>query len=105
MECSLVTRPRRQTSALILAAGPLIGLTSAAFLPFIGIAMVIKLSFAKLFGRFADRLSRMATFNGRPPEAYLAGRRHTKKRPGNTDLPKKRKCPERKRNNSSAIIL
>jgi predicted CXXCH cytochrome family protein len=41
--------------------------------------MVIKLSFAKLFGRSADRLSRMATFNGRAPEAYVTGRRHTKK--------------------------
>ena len=68
--------------ALILAAGPLLGLIYAAFLPFFGIAMMMKLAFAKHFGRSVEALYRVATFNWSPTEAYLAGRRHTKKTSG-----------------------
>ena len=65
--------------ALILVAGPILGLIYAAFLPFIGIAMVMRLAFSKLFSERGEGLSSVATFNWRPTEAYLAGRRHTKK--------------------------
>lgn len=77
--------------ALILAAGPVLGLIYAAFLPFIGIAMVMRLVFSKLFSERGEGLSRVATFNWRPTEAYLAGRRHAKKRQEKTDRPKEEK--------------
>ena len=63
---------------IILAAGPVLGLMYAAFLPFIGIAIICRVMFAKLFGSSAEGLSRVATFNWSPSEAYLAGRRHKK---------------------------
>jgi hypothetical protein len=65
---------------IILAAGPILGLLYAAFLPFIGIAIVMKLVITKLFGRSMDEVSRVATFNWRPTEAYLAGKRHKDKK-------------------------
>lgn len=63
---------------VILAAGPFLGLLYAAFLPFIGIAIIMRVMFAKLFGASTEGLSRVATFNWSPSEAYLAGRRHKK---------------------------
>lgn len=63
----------------ILAAGPVFGLIYAAFLPFIGIAIVTKLIFSKVAGTPGKGLSSMAAFNWRPTEAYLAGRPHAKK--------------------------
>jgi hypothetical protein len=53
--------------------------------------MIRKRSFAKLLGRFAEVLSRMAIFNGRPTEAYLAGRHHTKKKFREDGPPKEKK--------------
>ncbi|MHB8880154.1 MAG: hypothetical protein ACYC69_01440 [Thermodesulfovibrionales bacterium] len=63
---------------LILAAGPFLGLIYAAFLPFIGLAIVLKVALTKVFGRTADGMSRVSTFNWSPSEAYLAGRRRKK---------------------------
>ncbi|NJD55361.1 MAG: hypothetical protein FIA94_03035 [Nitrospirae bacterium] len=63
----------------ILAAGPVFGLIYAAFLPFIGIAIVTKLVFSKFAGKPGKGLSRVATFNWQSTEAYLAGRRQMKK--------------------------
>ena len=62
----------------ILAAGPVLGLLYAAFLPFIGLAIVAKMLFTKLFGRTLEGLSRVAAFNWSPAESYLAGKRHKK---------------------------
>jgi hypothetical protein len=64
--------------ALVLAAGPVLGLVYAAFLPFIGIAMLLKVAGTKLFGGALERISTVATFNWRPMESYLAGRRAKK---------------------------
>lgn len=61
---------------VILAAGPVLGLLYAAFLPFIGLAIVAKMVFTKLFGGAFEGLSRVATFNWSPSQAYLSGRRH-----------------------------
>jgi len=63
---------------IILAAGPILGLIYAAFLPFIGLAIIAKLVFTKLFGRTLEGLSRVATFNWSPSEAYLAGKQQKK---------------------------
>ncbi len=61
--------------AIILLAGPVLGLVYAVFLPFIGIAVLLKVIMTKLFGRTMEGLSKLAIFNWRPSEAYLAGRR------------------------------
>jgi len=60
---------------IILAAAPLMGLLYAAFLPFIGIAIILRVAFAKMFGGTAEGLARVATFNWNPSAAYLAGRK------------------------------
>jgi len=74
---------------VILAAGPFLGLIYAAFLPFIGLAIIAKMVFTKLFGRTLEGLSRVATFNWSPAEAYLAGRRRKQKE--NKSAPKEEK--------------
>ena len=61
---------------IVLAAGPILGLIYAAFLPFIGLAIVGKTVFTKLFGRTMEGLPRVATFNWSPSSAYLAGKAH-----------------------------
>jgi hypothetical protein len=63
---------------VILSAGPVLGLIYAAFLPFIGLAIIAKMVFTKLFGRTSEGLSRVGTFNWSPSKAYLAGRRQKK---------------------------
>ena len=62
---------------VILAAGPVLGLLYAAFLPFIGIAMLLKVAATKVFGSTFERFAAVTSFNWRPSEAYLAGK-HTK---------------------------
>lgn len=64
--------------AIILLAGPVLGLAYAVFLPFIGIAVLMQVVATKLFGRVMDGVSRIAIFNWRPSEAYLAGKRRKK---------------------------
>ncbi len=63
---------------VVLAAAPILGLIYAVFLPFIGIAMMLRVAVAKMMGGTAEGLSRVATFNWSPSAAYLAGRRHKK---------------------------
>jgi len=63
---------------VVLAAAPILGLIYAAFLPFIGIAILLRVAVAKMLGGTAEGLSRVATFNWSPSAAYLAGRRHKK---------------------------
>ena len=63
---------------VILAAAPVLGLIYAVFLPFIGIAILLRVAVAKMLGGTAEGLSRVATFNWNPSAAYLAGRRHKK---------------------------
>jgi hypothetical protein len=66
--------------AVVLVAGPVLGLVYAVFLPFIGIAMLIKLVGQKALGGILDRAWKGATFSWHPSEAYLGGkRRHAKK--------------------------
>lgn len=67
---------------LVIAAGPVLGLVYAAFLPFIGLAIVMKLMATKLLGGTAEGVSKVATFNWRPSEAYLAGKRHREEQNG-----------------------
>jgi hypothetical protein len=64
----------------ILVMGPIIGLFYAAFLPFIGIAMVVKLVAQKVAGMALAPVRSSASFGWRPSESYLAGTK--KKRNG-----------------------
>ncbi|MDA8084352.1 MAG: hypothetical protein M0024_11910 [Nitrospiraceae bacterium] len=68
----------RAHPAAILAAGPFLGLLYAAFLPFIGLALVFHTIIAKIFTIGVDELSKVATFNWAPARAYLTGRRQKK---------------------------
>ena len=59
---------------VILAAGPILGLLYAVFLPFIGIAMLLNVAATKVFGRAFEQLATVSSFNWRPSESYLAGK-------------------------------
>ncbi|MEW6116207.1 MAG: hypothetical protein AB1553_04835 [Nitrospirota bacterium] len=58
----------------ILAAGPLLGLAYAAFLPFIGIAAVLKFTMTKAAAGIVQTAARLSGFGWRPSEAYLSGK-------------------------------
>ena len=64
--------------AVILLASPILGLVYATFLPFIGVAVLVKVVGTKLFGGVIEGVSSIAIFNWRPSEAYLAGKKHKK---------------------------
>jgi mannose/fructose/N-acetylgalactosamine-specific phosphotransferase system component IIC len=67
---------------LVLTAGPVLGLVYAAFLPFIGIAMLLKVLVTKAFGGTLEggalESAKVATFNWSPSRAFLAGKRAKK---------------------------
>ncbi len=65
-------------SAVMLAAGPLLGLIFAVFLPFIGIAMTISLVGKKIVEGVVNAAAGSVSFGWRPIEAYLAGRKKKK---------------------------
>jgi hypothetical protein len=65
-------------SIAVLAAGPVLGLLFAVFLPFIGIAMAATLLIKKLGEGLRDAAVASATFGWKPIEAYLAGRKRKK---------------------------
>ena len=65
---------------VILAVGPILGLLYAAFLPFIGIAIVMKLVVTKMFAKGLGEASKVSTFNWSPSASYLAGRKHKDKK-------------------------
>jgi hypothetical protein len=70
----------------IIILGPILGLIYAAFLPFIGIAMVVKLITQKAAGGVLRLAGRTVSFGWRPSEAYLAG----KKKKGKTEVGKEK---------------
>jgi hypothetical protein len=74
----------------IIVLGPILGLLYAAFLPFIGIAMLIKIVFQKIAGGVLSSARSMASFGWRPSESYLAG----KKRNGSASDEKTGEKPE-----------
>jgi hypothetical protein len=59
----------------IVALGPVLGLLYAAFLPFIGIAMLVKLILQKVASAVMAPTQRAASFGWRPSESYLAGKK------------------------------
>ena len=64
----------RMPAAAVIAAAPVLGLMYAAFLPFIGIAMLLKLAGQKAGGGVIDSIQNSASFAWRPSESYLSGR-------------------------------
>lgn len=65
----------RMPATGIVMLGPILGLLYAAFLPFIGIAMLVKLVLQKVAAAVMVPAQRSASFGWRPSEAYLAGKR------------------------------
>ncbi len=59
----------------IVMLGPILGLLYAAFLPFIGIAMLVKLVLQKVASAVMAPARRSASFGWRPSESYLAGKK------------------------------
>ena len=72
------TRYIKAPVAVMLMAAPVIGLVFAVFLPFIGIAMALKLIGQKLGAAVASAASSSVSFGWRPVEAYLSGRKKKK---------------------------
>jgi len=62
-------------SAAVLAAGPVLGLIFAVFLPFIGIAMAATLLVRKVGEGLVEASAASVSFAWRPVEAYLTGRK------------------------------
>ncbi len=59
----------------IIVLGPITGLLYAAFLPFIGIAMLVKVVFQKVASVAFSSARSSASFGWRPSESYLAGQK------------------------------
>ncbi len=70
----------RMPAAAIIVAAPVLGLLYAAFLPFIGIAMLVKLVAQKIGGRVMETVQGSASFGWRPSESYLSGRKNKAKK-------------------------
>jgi hypothetical protein len=65
-------------SAVMLAAGPVLGLIFAVFLPLIGIVMSVVLVTKKIGEAVAGAVAGSVSFGWRPIEAYLSGRKRRK---------------------------
>ena len=69
----------RMPATAIIVVAPVLGLVYAAFLPFIGIAMLAKLLVQKIGGGVLETVQGSASFGWRPSESYLSGRKIVKK--------------------------
>ena len=70
----------RMPAAAIIVVAPVLGLVYAAFLPFIGIAMAVKLIAQKIGGGVLETVQSSASFGWRPSESYLSGRKNRGKK-------------------------
>lgn len=70
----------RMPAAAVILVAPIIGLLYAAFLPFIGIAMLVKLVAQKTGRAVMDTVQGSASFGWRPSESYLSGRKNKTKK-------------------------
>ena len=68
----------RMPATAIIVLAPVLGLLYAAFLPFIGIAMLVKLVGQKAGGGVMEMVHGSASFSWRPSESYLTGSRKEK---------------------------
>ena len=65
----------RMSSAVMLLAGPVIGLLYAVLMPIIGIATVVTLAISKVLQGMYNVAAKSISFGWRPVEAYLAGKK------------------------------
>ena len=70
----------RMPAAAIIVAGPVLGLIYALFLPFIGIAMLVKLVGQKAGAGVMEMVHGSASFGWRPSESYLTGKKKETKK-------------------------
>ena len=70
----------RMPAAAIIVAGPVLGLMYALFLPFIGIAMVVKIVAQKAGSGVMEMVHGSASFGWRPSESYLTGKKKEAKK-------------------------
>ncbi len=70
----------RMPAAAIIVAGPVLGLMYALFLPFIGIAMLVKLVGQKAGAGVMELAHGSASFGWRPSESYLTGKKKEAKK-------------------------
>jgi len=70
----------RMPAAAIIVLAPVLGLLYAAFLPFIGIAMLVKLVAQKAGGGVMEMVHGSASFGWRPSESYLSGKKKEAKK-------------------------
>ena len=70
----------RMPAAAVIVAAPALGLLYAAFLPFIGIAMLVKLVGQKAGGGVMEMVHGSASFGWRPSESYLTGKKKEAKK-------------------------
>lgn len=68
----------KMSPAGVLVLGPILGLVYAVFLPFIGIAMLVKLVGEKIIVGLLSLVASTFSFKWRPLEAYLAGKKRSK---------------------------
>lgn len=69
----------RIPSAIMLIAGPVVGLLYVVLLPFIGIATIGTLAVRKLVGGMLSLIGKSLSFGWRPKVAYLSGKKKSKK--------------------------
>ena len=71
----------RISAGIMLLAGPVIGLFYVICLPFIGIATIATLATGKVVGGMLSLIGKSLSFGWRPREAYLSGKKKSKKGP------------------------
>ena len=69
----------RLPASMMLLAGPIIGLLYVLCLPFIGIATIASLATGKVVNGVLSLVGKSLSFGWRPREAYLSGKKKSKK--------------------------
>ena len=69
----------RIPASMMLLAGPVIGLFYVICLPFIGIATIASLATGKVVNGLLSLIGKSLSFGWRPREAYLSGKKKSKK--------------------------
>jgi hypothetical protein len=76
---------KKGKALVALMFGPLIGLLYIICLPFIAIATVMVLGIRKVIGGLFNLLAHLMSFEWRPAETYLAGKKKAKKKNDQTN--------------------
>jgi len=71
----------RMSAGTMLLAGPIMGLLYVVSLPFIGIATFLSIASGKIVNSILSLIGKSLSFGWRPKEAYLSGKKKSKKEP------------------------